>query len=219
MATYTLARSLPAGTDLRWLTFAEPTPGHTRPGQFVAATIGERQGYFAIASDPGDPLELLIKAEGDPAAAIAGLPEGATLEGSEAMGAGFPLERGADRPLVCLINGSAMSAARPVIRAELDRGLPRPVHLILGVLSPLHIPFGREMRLWAEAGVDVTIVVDQPADEWTGPVGYVQAIAQQKGLIRDDVTVLLCGVPPMQEAVLELYTKAGLDPELILMNY
>lgn len=219
MATYTLARSVAAGTHLRWLTFAEAPPGHSRPGQFVAATMGERQGYFAIASDPGEPLELLIKAEGDPASAIAALPEGATLEGSEAMGSGFPMERGGDRPLVCLINGSAMSAARPVIRAELDRGLPRPVHLILGVLSPLHIPFGREMRLWAEAGVDVTIVVDQPADEWTGPVGYVQDVAEGKGLVRDDVAVLLCGVPPMQDAAVEQYAKVGLDPELILMNY
>jgi len=185
----------------------------------VAATVGSDQGYFAIASDPGEPLELLIKLDGDPAQAIGALEVGATLDATDALGKGFPVHVGAERPLVCLVNGSAMSAVRPVVRAELDRGLPRPVHVVLGVLSPDHIPFGREMRLWTEAGVEVHIIIDAPFDGWTGKVGYVQALAQELGLVRNDVTVLMCGVPPMQEAAKAAYEAAGLDSGFILTNY
>lgn len=219
MATYTLKSNTHCGTGLRWLSFEEPPAQHTQPGQFVAATVDAQQGYYAIASEPGEPLELLIKAVGQPAEALADLAEGDTMDATAAMGNGFPLGQGADRPLICLINGSAMSAARPVIRAELERGLPRPVHLILGVLTPEHIPFGREIRLWAEAGVDVHITLDAPAEGWTGRVGYVQTLAADLGLVHDGVAVLLCGVPPMQEAATAAYEAVGLDPSFILTNF
>ena len=219
MPTYTLRRSLPSGTQLRWLTFDEAPGGHTEPGQFVSADLGGSSSYFAIASSPGEPLELLIKEEGDAALALTALKPGDTLEASDALGDGFGAAATRPRPLVCLVNGSALAAVRPVIAAELAAGLPRPVHLLLGVLDPARQPFVDDLAAWAEAGVDVQVVIDRPSDGWTGPVGFVQLLAQQAGLVRDDVAVVLCGVPPMQAHATELYETAGLDPAFILTNY
>ena len=76
-----------------------------------------------------------------------------TVVTSEAKGSGFPLESVDGRPLVVLVNGSGISAARPVIEAEVTAGLPRPVHLYYGVLTPDRRSFLADLERWANAGV------------------------------------------------------------------
>jgi len=217
--THTLTASVPSGTDLRWLTFDRAPGGYHTPGQFVTLEMGEHKAFFAIASSPGQPLELLVKEDGDAALAVTALQPGDTVAISDAMGQGFGADKTRPRPLVCLVNGSALAAVRPVIQAEVDAGLPRPVTLLLGVLSPDRQPFADDLARWAQAGVDVQVVVDAAHEGWSGAVGFVQNIARDLDLVRDDVAVVLCGVPAMQAHASELYQQAGLDPAYVLTNY
>lgn len=219
MHPYALTRSLPSGTQLRWLTFDRAPEGYTEPGQFVAIELDGSKSYFAIASAPGQPLELLVKEDGHAGMALAGLQVGETIHASEAMGGGFGASETHPRPLICLVNGSALSAVRPVIERELGGGLTRPVTLLLGVLSPDRQPFSEDLARWAQAGVDVHVVVDAALPGWSGLVGFVQIAAQELGLVRDDVAVVACGVPPMQDHAAALYQQAGLDPKFFLTNY
>lgn len=219
MPTCTVTRSEPSGTDLRWLTFDRAPGGHTEPGQFVAAEVAGESSYFAIASSPGDPLELLVKADGDVGTTVAALRPGDTLTVSDAIGEGFHAAATRPRPLICLVNGSALAAVRPVIQSELAAGLPRPVTLLLGVLSPDRVPFADDLRRWAAAGVAVEVVLDAAHEDWQGAVGFVQTIAQAQGLLRDDVAVVACGVPAMQEHAAALYADAGLDAAYFLTNF
>lgn len=221
MPTYTLVANRPSGVALHHLIFDAPAPDHTEPGQFIVATGGaERPSYFAIASSPGEPLELLVKRQPGAAAALCDLPVGAPLIASEAQGPGFRAAATRPHPLICLVNGSALSAVRPVIRAELQAGLPRPVHLLYGVLSIAHLAFADELPALREAGIDLTIVLD-PAAPAPGahPVGYVQDIAQAQGLIRPDVALLLCGLPAMADDASARYLAAGGDPTRVLTNF
>ena len=219
MTTCTLTRSLPSGTQLRWLTFDRPPEGYREPGQFVQVEIGGGKAYFAIASAPGRPLELLVKEDGDAALALAGLQVGDTIEVSSAMGEGFGASATHPRHLVCLVNGSALSAVRPVIEQEVQAGLVRPVSLLLGVLTPDRQPFADDLARWAREGVAVHVVVDPAHEGWSGLIGFVQLAAQELGLVRDDVAVVACGVPPMQDHAAELYREAGLDPSFFLTNF
>ena len=219
MATYTVVSNRPAGTQLRLLTFDLAPDNYDEPGQFVAATIGGAKAFFANASSPGQPLQLLIKRSGDTAEAVCALTPGQVLEASDAMGKGFGAAATRPRHLVCLVNGSAISAVRPVVERELADGLPRPVSFLYGVMSPEHRSFVEDLRRWAELGVEVIEVVDQPVDSWDGAVGYVQDHASERGLVRRDVAVVLCGVPPMVEAATSTYQAAGLEPEWLLKNY
>src|SRR5690606_19786240 len=127
MPAYTVARNEPAGTQLRWLTFREVPAGYTAPGQYLLVEQGEGEpAMFAIASSPGEPLELLVKEQGDTALALAASAPGVAVAASEVLGGGFGVADDG-RTLIALVNGSGISALRPVIRREVSRGLPRPV--------------------------------------------------------------------------------------------
>ena len=221
MPTYTLVANRPSGDALHHLVFDTPVPDHVEPGQFIVATAGaDHPSYFAIASAPGEPLELLVKRQPGAAEALCDLPVGAPLVASEAQGPGFRAAATRPRPLVCLVNGSALSAVRPVLRAELDAGLPRPVHLLYGVLSADHVAFADELPALRAAGVSVTVVLDPAApDPGTHPVGFVQDIAQAQGLLHPDVALLLCGVPAMADDARQRFVAAGGDPTLVLTNF
>jgi NAD(P)H-flavin reductase len=221
MASYTLVSNQPSGQRLAHLRFQEPPESYVHPGQFIAVQavdgVESSPAYFAIASSPGEPLELLVKGQPGLADALATLRPGQTVTASPAQGVGFQARSTLPRPLVCLVNGSALSAVRPVIReAMLDA---REVHLLLGVLSEAHVPFGDEVLAWEAAGVLVHLVVDATAPASRHPRGFVQDHAAALGLIRNDVAVVLCGFPAMQADATARYLAAGLAPEFVRVNY
>ena len=66
MPTVTVARNDPAGAGLRLLHLAETLPDHRRAGQCLSVALpGASPAYFALASVPGDPAQLLVKDQGD----------------------------------------------------------------------------------------------------------------------------------------------------------
>jgi NAD(P)H-flavin reductase len=212
----------PDARDLRRILLDRAPEGHTRPGQYVVVTVdgAARPGFFALASDPGAPAVLLVKQQGETAERLTALRAGDTVEMSEARGAGFPLERGADLPLVMLVNGSGISAARPVVRAEIGRGLPRAVHVFYGVLDAERVGFADELGGWRAAGVGVTVVMDPSgAAGWAGAVGYVQEHARAAGLLDGRAAVVLVGVPAMIQDVRDQWAASGHDADLLLTNF
>lgn len=220
MATYTLVDRLTAAKQLELLRFDRPPQGYAEPGQFVIiGAPSHSPSYFAIASSPGEPLELLIKDQPGVAELLCALKPSESVEISEAQGPGFRAAETRPLPLICLVNGSAMSAVRPVIRAEIQRGLPRPVHLLYGVLSPAHLAFASELKVWQESGVRVEVVLDKPHEQAPYPSGFVQDRAEAMGLIRSGVAVVLCGVPPMIDDARARYAAVGHDPELVRLNF
>lgn len=216
----TLTANEPSGTGLRHLVFDRPLDGFTRPGQFVTVHVqGHKPAYFAIASVPGAPLELLVKVQGDAAEALAAMVPGDAVEISEPIGNGFPIPADDDQPLVLLAAGSGLSAVRSVIEAEVAAGLPRPVTLFYGVYTPAHRAFVDRLAAWEAAGVDVRLVYSDPVPGWTGATGFVQGAAAEAGFVRGDVTVVLCGFPQMVAEAKAAWLEAGADPERVLVNF
>lgn len=215
-----LVRNEPAGTGLRRLVFDRGLEGFDRPGQFVTVHLPDLPpGYFALASVPGAPVELLVKVHGEVAEALVAREPGATVRLSDPIGKGFALPPGDTRPLVILATGSGISAVRSVVEAEVDAGLPRPVTLLYGVYTPDHRSYVDRLDAWRSAGVDVVEVVSEEVPGWRGDRGFVQSVAAARGLVRDDVTVVLCGYPAMVEEAKALYAEAGLAPDRVLTNF
>lgn len=214
-----VVRNERAAEGLRLLTLDAEPARYTRPGQYILAHVGHHApAFFAIASDPGAPLELLVKAEpGTAAEDLALMRPGDPFTISEAQGDGFPIERVAGLDLVVLVNGSGISGVRALLNAE--RG-DRPVHLFFGVRSPWHRPYGWDLERWANRGIRVTTVVDPiGADGWHGAVGYVQDEAIAQGWLRADVGVVLCGLPILLEQARTLWEGAGCPPQHVLLNF
>ncbi len=220
MPTVTVARNDPAGAGLRLLHLAETLPDHRRAGQCLSVALpGASPAYFALASVPGDPAQLLVKDQGETGRHLARLHPGDRIEVSPTLGEGFALERVRERPLVVLCTGSAISAGRPVVLGEIAARLPRPVHLLYGVLAPDHLSFTDDLETWAAAGVQVHVVVaEEGSAGWRGPTGFVQDVAEDLGLLRSDVGVVLAGVPEMIEDARARYLAAGCPPEHLLLN-
>jgi sulfhydrogenase subunit gamma (sulfur reductase) len=207
----------PEGTVLHHLFLDLVLPTYDRPGQFVSVFAEPRPAFFAIASSPGEPVELLVKAEGAVGTPLAEAQPGSRLHVEGPMGNGFPISRIGDLPLVLFVNGSGISAARPVIRAELGR---RPLTLLYGVLTPDRRAFAADLEAWANQGVSVHTVVERPEGTgWTGHTGFVQDVAAELGLVRTGVGVLLVGVPQMIDHVRALYAAVGTPAEHVLVNY
>lgn len=219
MNRFTLRANVSSGAQLRWLCFEEVPERYSEPGQFVTAHVHGHQAHFAIASMPGEPLELLVKDAGDAGRALCASPIGARFDIAGPAGKGFLAAATRPLPLVCLVNGSALSAVRPVIETEVRAGLPRSVILLLGVLTENHIPFSSDIARWRDAGVEIHIVLDQPTEGWTGHTGYVQDVAVQRGLVTKTTAVVACGFPAMQKQAASVYAEAGHDPAHFLTNY
>lgn len=221
MPLVSITRNEPAGAGLRLLTLDRPAQSHTLPGQYAVARLEDRKpAFFALACRPGETIQLLIKAQGDTAEALAAMEIGRQFELSEAQGNGFPIARVAGRPLVLLVNGSGISAVRGLLDLELEAGLPREVHFYYGVLTPAHRSFLADLERWSSAGIHLHTVVGQPEGTgWQGETGFVQHVAQAHGLCRADVGVVLCGVPEMLEEARAMWMAAGCPEDHVLTNF
>ena len=211
----------PCGEQMRWIQLDWTPSEYTRPGQFIKATIGDRKpGFFAIASNPGQPIELLIKNSGEAAEALCAAQAGDMVTVTPPMGNGFPVERSDNREWVVLLNGSAISAVRPVLNAAVASNTDRKITVLYGVKTPAHRAFLADLEWWANAGIEIHTVCDQ-GDEagWYGATGFVQDVANTMGLVRDDVSVILCGFPAMIEAAKTLYIAANCPEDQLLTNY
>lgn len=223
MPALTIRSSRPDGVGLQRVEFDTPLAGHTTPGQFLIAFPdgtgdGVRQGFFALANTPGEPVELLIKRQGDVAEAVSALPPGAVLHTTEAQGAGFqvPAE---PLPLVLLVAGSGLSAVRGLIELEVAAGLPRPVHLFYGAFTPAHLAYAERLAAWTAAGVSVRPVLGTPPAGWPGAVGFAQHAAADAGLCRADVIVVAAGFPQMVEEARAMWAAAGQPAERFCTNW
>jgi NAD(P)H-flavin reductase len=209
----------PAGTLLRTVELDLLPDDYDRPGQWAKVAIGEIEAPFAIASSPGEPMLLLAKAFGPAGNALCAAVPGTPLRVGPASG-GYAMARVAGLPLVLLASGSGISALRPVVQTEVRAGMPRPVHLLYGVMTPSHRSFLADLERWGNAGVKVHTVVDSPANTgWTGATGYVQDVAEELGLVRPDVGVLVAGVPAMIDAARTKWMAAGLPADRLLVNF
>jgi NAD(P)H-flavin reductase len=201
----------PAAVDLVHLTFDAPPADHTLSGQYVVVPTPEgARGFFALASKPGAPAELLVKRGGAAADWLVAQPPGSEHDLGTAKGPGWQLPPG-DEPVLILINGSGIAAVRGLIPELLAGG--RQAALFWGALSPAHIAFEDDVRAWRERGMAVHFVWD------SDPVRFVQDAAVQMGWLRPDVTLVLCGHNAMLESARARWAGVGTPLERIRTNF
>ena len=90
---------------------------YKRPGQYVRVRIDDQEGFFAIASGPDrqDQVELLLKRGGKVADLLTAHKAGDSIEATGALGAGFPMDKAAERALLLCAAGSGIAPIRAVI--------------------------------------------------------------------------------------------------------
>ncbi len=181
----TLGARRPAGGPL-WLATldvaSDQAAAYVAPGQYIQVVTASGNGYFALASEPGQtPFELLVRNNGDASAVLATAALGTVVDVEGPLGAGFPVDRARGRPLVVAVAGSALAVARALMEERFAHGDGPSTHLFVGVRAPADLPIQGELEGWAEQ-TNVTLCLSR-AEVSTAPdvvpraartTGYVQ---------------------------------------------
>ncbi|MBX3215692.1 MAG: hypothetical protein KF850_26880 [Labilithrix sp.] len=186
-AVLTARRDSGAGLHLVTLT---PALAHAQayraPGQYIEVRA-QASGYFVLAGEIGAPSwELLVRTNGGASDALTGSPEGTVFEVVGPLGAGFPLERAAGRPLVVAVAGSALAVTRPILRDRIARREGASTSVYIGARTARDVALAGEVTGWVNAGVRVVLCLSRPDIDEPGILGaarrasgYVQTVLVQ----------------------------------------
>lgn len=195
-------------------------------GQFAWLNLGaspfrHRENPFSIASAPasGTNLLFLIKELGDTTSALGKLKPGSVAYVDGPHGS---LTLGDDKVSgVGLIAGGIGIAPLIGIMRQLSlTDDPRPCTLLYADRNPDQIVHRDELEVMSQRpGMDVVYVFDVPPDDWTGETGHIDKALLSRhfdaSALRDWIFVL-CGPPPMLDAVEDALIRLDVAPNRIL---
>lgn len=173
------------------------------PGQFTMLCIpGIGEIAVSISGDPSvidGSLTQTIRNVGAVSAAVTGAPLARILGVRGPFGTSWDLATATGRDLVLVAGGLGLAPLRPVLLgAVADRAAFGRIILIAGARSPEEFLYGRQLQAWATTpGLEVTRTIDQPAQGWGGPVGFVTEPLGRLDLDPARTTAFLCGPEPM----------------------
>lgn len=188
------------------------------PGQYVNIEVpgtDQRRSYsFSSAPDEGR-LGFLVKITPGGAmstwlAERAAVGDRLTLHGPNGS---FFLREGTT-PLLLLAGGTGLAPILAMLRTAAKAGSTRPMHLIYGVNTDAEAVELDTLAVLAEQLPNFSwdYTVADPAAK-ARKKGYVTAHMDPKNLYDGNVSVYLCGPPPMVEAVRAHFRSTGLEPE------
>lgn len=195
-------------------------------GQFAWLNIGHNpfslhENPFSISSAPAERPDIcfIIKEVGDLTRRIGAVKPGtvAYLDGAH----GNLTLKGRDGRGIALIAGGVgiaplLSIARQ-LRAERD---PRPVILLYGNRAAEQIVYKGELnQLARRTGTDVIHVISEPKRGWKGLTGRVDKATIDQVFSFDGASewlYLVCGPPPMLDAVEDALLELGVPAEQIV---
>lgn len=226
----------------------ETAVSFTDPGQYVQVRplTNNDEGeevkpiFLAIASPPKkneekNEFEFLVK-KTDSNPWMTSLSSGSTVEMSQVLGSGFPIQDGLnnitkyDFPTQNVLLFAAGSGIAP-IRSAIESGMldvappgdgGRTCRLYYGVADPSNMPYADKFAAWEQMGVEVVPVLSRPDQDDAGPfrTGYVQTALEEDGVpIPRNTGALMCGMKGMAEAVKDLLERAGVFDGRILTNF
>lgn len=164
-------------------------------------------------------FELLIKVYPEPHGTMSrhldSLQIGDTIDVRGPLGK-FAYTRGMAGHICMIAGGTGITPMWQVLTALIaDPADTTRLSLILANVTPDDILLKEQLDALAAAkgknAFSVYYVLNQPAEGWTGGVGFVTAdhIRAHFGPVTDDALVLLCGPPPMNKAMLANLDSLG----------
>lgn len=193
------------------------------PGQVAILRVpDEYPAYFAFASAPEDAeLEFLVKRAQGASSRIYEMKEGDSVELTDVVGQGFPLEEQRGKDLVFVAMGTGVAPLRSALRHVLKRkGDFGQLVVLYGARTPDDFCYRDETEGWQEAGVELRQVISRPdGHDWSGPTGYVQSLLEHVMPDLRQPVALICGSRQMIEQTRTRLGLLGFKPDGILTNY
>jgi predicted ferric reductase len=181
-----------------------------RPGQFGWLTVygtpfkisAHPFSFSSSAAASDGRVAMSIRKLGDFTGAIEKVPVGRRVYIDGPYGA-FTLGEPADLH-VLIAGGVGITPMMSMLRTLADQGDRRPVILLYGSKSWDEITFREELdALRAQLNLTIVHVLENPADDWTGERGYIDAAVLERHVPRAyaDHQYFICGPGVMMDAV------------------
>lgn len=211
--------------DVREIRFALQKPDTIafKPGQFVSFDVrNPRTGRtvtrpYSIASPPSQrnavTLVLNLIPGGPGSTYLFSLREGDPVEFKGPAGT-FYLRDEPDRDLLFVATGTGIAPFRSMLYDLAERGFPRAVTLFWGLRSQRDLYYQDELEALAKqlAHFAAITTLSRPQPGWTGEVGRVTRLVEERLRSVTNLAVYLCGNSGMLHDVSEIINRKGLCP-------
>jgi NAD(P)H-flavin reductase len=211
--------------DVREIRFAldEPATIEFKPGQFLSFEVLNPKTNrvvtrpYSIASPPSEShaVTLVLNLiEGGPGSTyLFSLREGDPVEFKGPAGT-FYLRDEPDRDLLFVATGTGIAPFRSMLYHLRDRHFPRAVTLFWGLRSQRDLYYQDELEELATQLAHFTpvITLSQPEPGWSGEVGRVTRLVEERIRSVANLAVYLCGNSGMLRDVSAIINRKGLCP-------
>ncbi|MBU1694815.1 MAG: FAD/NAD(P)-binding protein [Verrucomicrobia bacterium] len=195
-------------------------------GQFIELTVpGVGEAPFTPSSSPAvkDHMEITIMRAGRVTDKLHSLAPGAEVGLRGPLGQRYPIESFRGREVVIVGGGVGLAPLRALLFALLQEVSSfKKIIIRYGAKTPRDIVFRDAVaKKWDQGdALDVLVTVDRGDDTWTGPVGVVTAILDEKNLRCDpkNGVAVVCGPPIMMKFATVALLKRGYPPESIYLS-
>ena len=218
----------PITHDISEFRFELATPLAFEPGQYVLLELpgvtGARAYSMSSVPDGGRTIDLQVRRlpAGQGSTALFALPPGSEVGVDGPYGMAW-LRRDAPRDILCLAGGSGLAPMISIARAALhEPGLAgRQLHFLYGGRTARDICGEDLLRVlpgWGERLFYLPVVSSPPTpeDPWSGAVGFVHDVAQQRfGADLASMEIYFAGPPAMAMALIRLLRGAKVSFEQV----
>ncbi|MBP1728938.1 MAG: asrB, partial [Deltaproteobacteria bacterium] len=170
------------------------------PGQFVMVEVpgfGEVPISIAGSNSQKGFIELCIRRAGKVTTMLHRAGPGARVGIRGPFGSYFPLQKMKGHNVLLIAGGLGLAPLRSaVIHATENRADFKEVRILYGSKDTSQLLFDYQYEQWRRVdGVDLSIIVTEPAPEWHGPVGFVTDLLENITVTPDDTYAIVCGPP------------------------
>jgi NAD(P)H-flavin reductase len=164
-------------------------------------------------------LFLTVRGAGPATSALINTAIGSEIGLRGPLGRPWPIDRALGRDVVVVAGGIGLAPLRPLIDALIaDRDRFGAILLAYGARTPGDQLFKDELVSWAGHGIEVVQIVDRSGPGWTGRVGVVTNLLDQRDFARRASVAFVVGPERMMQATTRVLRDGGIPAERIFVS-
>lgn len=185
------------------------------PGQFVMVEVpgyGEIPISISSSASRSGYVELCIRRAGVVTGTLHRAERGARIGLRGPFGTHFPMEKMKGHDVLLIAGGLGLAPLRSSIYAVIEnRADFKNVHIAYGTRSPDQLLFDYQYEEWSRIDdIDLQVIVEEPDDEWTGPVGLITKLLDGIEIDPLRTFAIVCGPPVMFKFVCGQLSAQGM---------